>query len=139
MFTIATVPVILMALGMIFAPESPRWLFKEGKIVEVESTINTLWGKGKVEEVMLELRGSSTGFLEEDAGWFDLFSKRYWKVVSVGATLFLFQQLAGINVVFYYSTSVFQSVGIASNVAASALVGDSNVIGTAMAYSLMDK
>jgi hypothetical protein len=44
-------------------------------------------------------------------------------------TLFLFQQLAGINAVVYYSTSVFRSAGIASDVAASALVGASNVFG----------
>lgn len=139
MFTIATVPAVLMALGMLFAPESPRWLFKQGKVVEAESAIKTLWGKGKVEEVMIELRASSSGSVEEDAGWLDLFSKRYWKVVSVGAALFLFQQLAGINAVVYYSTNVFRSAGIHSDVAASALVGASNVIGTAVASSLMDK
>ena len=50
-------------------------------------------------------------------------------VVSVGAALFLFQQLAGINAVVYYSTSVFRSAGITSDVAASALVGASNVLG----------
>lgn len=50
-------------------------------------------------------------------------------VVSVGAALFLFQQLAGINAVVYYSTAVFRSAGIASDVAASALVGASNVFG----------
>lgn len=50
-------------------------------------------------------------------------------VVSVGAALFLFQQLAGINAVVYYSTSVFRSAGIESDVAASALVGASNVVG----------
>ncbi|MCH97828.1 plastidic glucose transporter 4-like, partial [Trifolium medium] len=65
--------------------------------------------------------------------------KRLLAVVSVGAALFLFQQLAGINAVVYYSTSVFRSAGIASDVAASALVGASNVFGTAIASSLMDK
>ncbi|PNX74208.1 plastidic glucose transporter 4-like protein, partial [Trifolium pratense] len=60
-------------------------------------------------------------------------------VVSVGAALFLFQQLAGINAVVYYSTSVFRSAGIASDVAASALVGASNVFGTVIASFLMDK
>jgi hypothetical protein len=55
--------------------------------------------------------------------------KRLLAVVSVGAALFLFQQLAGINAVVYYSTSVFRSAGIASDVAASALVGASNVFG----------
>ena len=60
-------------------------------------------------------------------------------MVSVGATLFLFKQLADINAVVYYSTSVFQSAGIASDVATSSLVSASNVIGTAVASSLMDK
>ena len=49
--------------------------------------------------------------------------------MNIGVALFLFQQLAGINAVVYYSTSVFRSAGIASDVAASALVGASNVFG----------
>ncbi|OVA12997.1 Sugar/inositol transporter [Macleaya cordata] len=139
MFGIAMVPSILLALGMGISPESPRWLFQQGKTAEAERAIKTLWGKERVAEVMHDLRTGSQGSTEPEAGWFDLFSSRYWKVVSVGAALFLFQQLAGINAVVYYSTSVFRSAGIASDVAASALVGASNVFGTAIASSLMDK
>lgn len=139
MFGIAIVPSILMALGMALSPESPRWLFQRGKFSQAETSIKSLFGKEKVAEVMQDLRASGQGSTEQDAGWFDLFSKRYWKVVSVGAALFLFQQLAGINAVVYYSTAVFRSAGIASDVAASALVGASNVFGTAVASSLMDK
>jgi len=43
--------------------------------------------------------------------------------------MFLFQQFAGINAVVYFSTQVFRSAGITSDVAASALVGAANVIG----------
>nr|XP_042970192.1 plastidic glucose transporter 4-like isoform X1 [Carya illinoinensis]XP_042970193.1 plastidic glucose transporter 4-like isoform X1 [Carya illinoinensis]KAG2715010.1 hypothetical protein I3760_03G056400 [Carya illinoinensis]KAG2715011.1 hypothetical protein I3760_03G056400 [Carya illinoinensis]KAG2715012.1 hypothetical protein I3760_03G056400 [Carya illinoinensis]KAG6659824.1 hypothetical protein CIPAW_03G063000 [Carya illinoinensis]KAG6659825.1 hypothetical protein CIPAW_03G063000 [Carya len=139
MFGIAIVPSILLALGMAFSPESPRWLFQQGKIPEAEKTIKTLFGKERVAEVMQDLRAAGQGSVEPEAGWFDLFSSRYWKVVSVGAALFLFQQLAGINAVVYYSTSVFRSAGIASDVAASALVGAANVFGTAVASSLMDR
>ena len=52
-----------------------------------------------------------------------------WAVVTIGAALFLFQQFAGINAVVYYSTAVFRSAGITSDVAASALVGTANVLG----------
>ncbi|XVF31585.1 hypothetical protein REPUB_Repub17cG0003600 [Reevesia pubescens] len=139
MFGVAAVPSILLVLGMALSPESPRWLFQQGKIPEAEKSIRTLYGKERVAEVMYELRTAGQGSIEQEAGWFDLFSSRYWKVVSVGAALFLFQQLAGINAVVYYSTAVFRSAGIASDVAASALVGASNVFGTAIASSLMDR
>ncbi|KAK4346785.1 hypothetical protein RND71_033124 [Anisodus tanguticus] len=139
MFGIALIPSILLALGMAFSPESPRWLYQQGRISEAETSIKRLYGKEKVAEVMGDLEASAQGSSEPDAGWLDLFSSRYWKVVSIGAALFLFQQLAGINAVVYYSTAVFRSAGISSDVAASALVGAANVFGTTVASSLMDK
>ncbi|KAJ7000544.1 hypothetical protein NC653_011118 [Populus alba x Populus x berolinensis] len=139
MFGISAAPAVLLALGMAFSPESPRWLFQQGKFSEAEKSIKTLNGKERVADVMTDLTVGSQGSAEPEAGWFDLFSSRYWKVVSVGVALFFFQQMAGINAVVYYSTAVFRSAGIASDVAASALVGASNVFGTTIASSLMDR
>ncbi|NP_001287654.1 plastidic glucose transporter 4-like isoform X1 [Solanum lycopersicum] len=139
MFGLALIPSVLLAIGMVFSPESPRWLYQQGRISEAETSIKRLYGKEKVAEVMGDLEASAQGSSEPDAGWLDLFSSRYRKVVSIGAAMFFLQQLAGINAVVYYSTAVFRSAGITSDVAASALVGAANVFGTTVASSLMDK
>ncbi len=124
---------------------------QQGRIAEAETAARRLWGKAKLETALADLKESnSDAGASEDAGWGDLFSRRYRKgtrrllaslqkylfgvclgtVVGVGMSLFLFQQFAGINAVVYFSTNVFRSAGIASDVAASALVGAANVIGT---------
>lgn len=79
MFGITVVPSVLLALGMTISPESPRWLFQQGKISEAEKAVKTLYGKERVALVMHDLTAASEGSSEPEAGWFDLFSSRYRK------------------------------------------------------------
>jgi len=139
MFFLGTIPAILLFLGMMTSPESPRWLYKQGKIAEAEAASRQLWGKTKIEESLVELKASGSEVGEEDASWGELFGKRYQKVVIIGATMLLIQQFSGINAVVFFSTTVFRSSGITSDVAASALVGVANVLGSIVASYQMDK
>lgn len=140
MFLLAIVPAILLFLGMFKCPESPRWLVKQGKFAEAEIASRLLWGRAnKFEESIADLNTENPQAIEEDATWGELLSRRYRKVVLVGAGLFMIQQFSGINAVVFFSTAVFRGAGIKSDVAASALVGLANVIGSVVASSQMDK
>lgn len=52
---------------------------QQKKIDQAEKAIKTLYGDGKVVEVMADLSASGQSSEEQDAGWFDLFSARYFK------------------------------------------------------------
>lgn len=52
---------------------------QQGKTSEAENSIKLLWGKEKVAGVMNDLRAGTQGSVEQEAGWFELFSKRYWR------------------------------------------------------------
>lgn len=52
---------------------------QQGRISEAQKAIETLYGKERVAVVMLDLTTGSQGSSEPEAGWFDLFSSRYWK------------------------------------------------------------
>ncbi|GKC62300.1 plastidic glucose transporter 4, partial [Tanacetum coccineum] len=80
MFGIAVIPSVLLALGMAFSAESPRWLVQQRKIPQAEQAIIKLYGKSRVTELIADLSASSQGSEELDAGWFDLFSRRYFKL-----------------------------------------------------------
>lgn len=57
-------------------------MLQQGKLPEAEKAVKTLYGKERVAEVMYDLRSGSQGSAEQEAGWLDLFSSRYWKGIE---------------------------------------------------------
>jgi hypothetical protein len=47
MLGIAVIPSILLAIGMTFSPESPCWLFQQGKVSQADSAVKRFYGKKK--------------------------------------------------------------------------------------------
>uniref|UniRef100_A0A7R9YSH1 Major facilitator superfamily (MFS) profile domain-containing protein n=1 Tax=Chlamydomonas euryale TaxID=1486919 RepID=A0A7R9YSH1_9CHLO len=135
MFLIGAVPAAALALGMLACPESPRWLQSKGMKDEADKAATQLWGSAAGSEMSSGSSGGSGGpAAEVSVG--ELFGQKSFKI---GILLFAFQQLAGINALVFFSTSVFRTAGVTSDTLASLAVGATNVLGTVIAASIIEK
>lgn len=136
----ASVPGFILAFGMHFAVDSPRWLCKAGRLDEAADVIKNLWGVSQVETAVEELQYviRSDG-ADLDSSWLELLEEPHSRVAFIGGTLFMLQQFAGVNAVLYFSSLTFVDVGITSSALASLCVGIMYFAGALGASYLIDK
>jgi len=137
-FWVSAIPAAILAIAMAFCAESPHWLYKRGRIAEAEAEFEKLLGASHVKSAMAELSKSDRGDETDSMKFSELLYGRHFRVVFIGSTLFALQQLSGINAVFYFSSTVFRSAGVSSNLA-NIFVGIANLLGSIIALVLMDK
>ena len=117
MFWAELVPAALFLVALFFIPESPRYLVARGLRERAGAVLGRLYGAAEGERK----RGQIEASLAADhhrPRLSDLVSKVTGKVrpiVWVGIGLAVFQQLVGINVVFYYGAVLWQAVGFSEN------------------------
>lgn len=112
MFWMELIPAAVFFLALLFIPESPRFLISKGEGRKALGVLRTLMGNREAEEKAGTIRSSLNR--ERTPGLSDLISNttgRVHRIVWVGIGLAVFQQLVGINVVFYYGAVLWQSVG----------------------------
>ncbi|CAI9114150.1 OLC1v1014805C1 [Oldenlandia corymbosa var. corymbosa] len=137
-FWVSVVPAAFLAILIQLCAESPHWLLKRGRVAETEEELQRLFGPLHVKSSMAELTKSERGEEADVLNFSDLFYGRHVRVVLIGSILYALQQLSGINAVFYFSSTVFRSAGVPSDVA-NICVGIVNLSGSIVAMVLMDK
>jgi len=137
MFLTITLFAALMFLGGFILPESPRWLMLKGRreeaIVVLRRTLNTQHEIDlEIEEIEQALHGP------QGAGVAIVMRGYFIKVLMVGVLLQVFQQLVGINMMIYYSPTIFGYAGMKGLLAAMT-VPTVNMLFTFPAIHLVEK
>jgi len=110
MFAAQTIPALLFFFLMLFVPESPRWLVRNGKASAAEKTLRRIGGRKYAEEAVAKIKGS---LQEESTGvnFKELLEPGILRILALGIFLAVFQQWCGINTVFYYAEEIFTAAG----------------------------
>ncbi|WP_255516503.1 sugar porter family MFS transporter, partial [Luteimonas suaedae] len=143
MFWMEIAPAALFLGALLFIPESPRFLVVKGHRERALTVLRRLYGEHAGTAKLAEIEASLAADHHRPR-FSDLIAKATGKVrpiVWVGIGLATFQQLVGINVVFYYGAVLWQAVGFSENDALliNVLSGALSIGACLLTVALIDK
>jgi sugar porter (SP) family MFS transporter len=140
MFGVTAIPAAIFLVGMIFVPETPRWLAKVGRRERALAVLTKIGGGARSAQALGEIQQA----LESEGGGANLralIAPGMGKILLLGAGLAVLQQWCGINIIFNYAQEVFSAAGyqvsgILFNILVTGLV---NLAFTLVAIGLVDR
>jgi SP family arabinose:H+ symporter-like MFS transporter len=140
MLGVQVFPALLYLLLLSLIPESPRWLVIKGRNELALDVLTRVYGAAQAQESLQQIRQSLTA-RNVSHGWRALFDRRIRLVMLIALGLAFFQQITGINAIFYYLPTIFSQAGGGLDDAflQAALVGLVNLGMTFVAIWLVDR
>lgn len=123
---------LILGIGALFLPESPRYAYRHGRIDEARSVMAKLYGVESNHRVVVQEMKDMKDKLEEEraigkAPWHEVVTgPRMFYRTLLGIALQSLQQLTGANFIFYYGNSIFTSTGLNNSYVTQIILGAVN-------------
>ena len=101
------IPAIILSVGMLFFPESPRWLIDHDREEEALQILADVHGKGDKDHELVRLEYAEireqVAFEKAEGAksYMDLFKPTVFRRVGLGTSLQMWSQLTGMNIMMY--------------------------------------
>jgi len=141
MLGLAVVPAAMLGLGMLFLPETPRYLVSRHLPERARAVLRRIRSETSVEGELNEIIAVEEQERRESRGWDELLQPWVRPMLLVGVGLAVFSQITGINTIIYFAPSTFQATGFgaSASILATAGVGVVLVVGTILAIMVIDR
>lgn len=135
-------PSVVFFVGLLFIPESPRYLVAAGRADDATDVLARFSSREEAQISVAEIRRTlATGHRPSWRDLWDATAGRLHPIVWVGVAIAALQQLVGINVVFYYGEVLWRAAGFSESDALkiNLIGGTINVVSTFIAIALIDR
>jgi sugar porter (SP) family MFS transporter len=141
MFGLTAAPALLFMAGMMAIPESPRWLFQNGKVEQARNILRRIGGETYAQAAASEIQSTLAREDFQTARLADLVEPKMRRVLMLGVALAVFQQWCGINVIFNYAEEIFRAAGydISTVLKNIAWTGSVNLGFTLLTFGFVDR
>lgn len=141
MLGVEAIPAFIYFISLFTVPRSPRWLILQlNKVEKATQILKRIGGEQYAELTIAEIqRGIDKK--EEKGKLSDLFNRKYTTIMIIALGIAFFQQITGINAIFYYAPTIFEQAGGStdSSFLQAIVVGLTNLIFTIVAIWLIDR
>jgi MFS transporter, SP family, galactose:H+ symporter len=142
MFLIGVVPSIVLLTGMIFLPETSRWLISKNRYAEGKKVLMSMESPESAENTLREIELDLAAERHAPKGSNGILQPWLRPALIITVGIFFFQQFSGVNTIIYYSPIIFKMAGITGNAASilpAIVIGIVNVIACGVSVFFLDK
>ena len=140
MLAVAAIPAIGFFIGLLFIPESPRWLISSGRREQGKKVLVRIYGPTQAEAEVAAVEAAASA---EEGTWKEVFARPMRRPLIVALGLAILCQITGINTVLYYGsiliTEHFKGQTANTALMANVIIGLTNLVCTIIALRCLDR